>query len=134
MQNEEEPVGRGNDVCNERVQGGRGWRTWDGQRWWRALIKILHFDNVVVGEYAKSLIVVNPGKGPEFIVELGKGGKMKIVEVTFREEVTRNAEWLRRSETVDAGFLVWAFADGAIELAVPAVGGVGGQKGMSSGG
>ena len=72
----------------------------------------------------KSLAVVNPWKGPEFIFELGKGGNMKIAEVTFCEEVTRNAEWLRWSETGDAGFLVWAFADGAIELAVPAVSGV----------
>ncbi len=106
VRNEEEPVGGGNDVCDERAQGGRGWRTWDGQRLWRALIKIWDFEDVVVGEYAKSLVVVNPWKGPEFIVELGKGGKMKIAEVTFCEEVTRNVEWLRWSETIVASYIV----------------------------
>ena len=88
------------------------------------MIKILNFNDIIVEENAKSLFVVNPREWPEFIVELGEGGKIKIAEVTFREEVTRNAEWLRRNEPVNAGFLVRAFADGAIELTVPAIGGV----------
>ena len=62
----------------------------------------------------KSLAVVNPWKGPEFIFELGKGGNMKIAEVTFREEVTRNAKWLWRGETVNSCLLVWVFTDWAM--------------------
>ena len=49
---------------------------------------------------------------------------MKIAEVTFREEVACDAKWLRRGETVDAGFFLWVLSDGVVQLAVPAVGGV----------
>lgn len=49
---------------------------------------------------------------------------MKVAEVTFCEEVARNLKWSWRGETFDAGFFVRVVVDGAIELAVSAIGSV----------
>ncbi len=84
----------------------------------------MDFDESIVGKDTQWLVVVNPRERPDFIVELGESGEMEIAEVAFCEEVARDLKWLRWGEAFDAGFLVRVLADGAIELAISAIGGV----------
>ncbi len=47
VRDEEELVGRCDDVRYKRAQGrGERW-AWDGQRWWRAGVEIMGFDDLV---------------------------------------------------------------------------------------
>ncbi len=49
---------------------------------------------------------------------------MEVAEITFREEVACDSKWLWWCEPVDASLLVRVGADGAIKLAIPAIGSV----------
>ncbi len=93
------------------------------------MIQIQGLLKIVARQGANVFLLVKPWKGTDIVVELSQHGEMKVPEVTLGEEVAGNFEWLGGRETIDAGFFVRGFANGAVQLAVVIIGCVDGLEG-----